>query len=254
MPVICLVESTDIERTKLLLECVRNDMSLLDEIWLVGDDMRNTYDLIRNWQSEKPLVPRPPDGDLARFIANQCYRSSCEYILLGDEIVHFHPGSLVRLLARHRKSALRAATYLTPLDFPRAGYLLQVMGLLSDLLLQPWTDNYIDAYRFDHPEARAEAHEVYLMHAEDPHWADFGAYLFPQEEKLPETGCCWSGRTMQEIYQQPQASHQSVRQIFEGISRTTGQRNALCGSVWAANLKKDLEESFLSRYERLAKP
>lgn len=253
MSTICLIESTDIERTKLLLESVRNDISLLDEIWLVGDDMRKTYDLIQGWRSDRPLIPRPPDGDLPRFIANQCYRSSCEYILLSDEIVHFHPGSLKRLLDQHRKGQFRVATYITPLDFPRSGYLLQVMGLLSELLLQPWTDNYIDVYRFDNAEARAEAHEVYLMYTDDPHWADFGAYLFPWGENLPETGCCWSGRTMQEIYQHNQVAYRSPSEIFEVIARATGQRNALCGSAWAANLKKDLEASFLPRYESLVK-
>ena len=252
MPAKCIIESTDLRRTRLLLECAKKEHFLFDEFWIVCEDSRQTHEIVKSWDSEIPIVPKHPDGEVPRLFAKQCYKFNYDYVFLSDSIVHFHQGSLENLLRQHRKSDLRVATYMTPLDFPRSGYMLQVMGLLPEILLQPWTENYIDDYIFDHIDARRESHEVYLILANKPHWGDFGSYLFQEREALPESGCCWNGTAMKEIFQNNQSDFTNVSDIFVTLSRASKQSIALCGGAWCANLKKDLEADFLHRYEALA--
>jgi hypothetical protein len=123
----------------------------------------------------------------------------------------------------------------------RTGYLMQVMGMLPDALLQPWHANYLFTYALDHPAVQQEAHEqiIYCAKSNQMHLLDFGRWIMDIRSPVHSNAFCFRGEEWSAaVFFVKTSMVRSVQELAMQVSHValadSEKCNAICGAAWCA--------------------
>jgi hypothetical protein len=162
-------------------------------------------------------------------------------VVLGADICWISPDAIGRLAAAHHQWKDHFITFMALAASDRAGYLMQVMGLLPDALLQPWHANYLFTYSLDHPDMQQEAHEqiLYCAKSDQMHLLDFGRWIIDTRRPLHSGAFCfrgdeWSAAAFFVKTSGIDRVEELVLQVSHAALADPEKCNAVCGSAWCA--------------------
>ncbi len=176
-----------------------------------------------------------------KYLMRRCVRENNLYVYLGPEVIWISPKAVDQLCSLHARWPDHLITFMSKAAADRTGYLMHVMGMLPDALLQPWHADYLFTYRLDHAEIQQEAHEqiLYLSQTDQLHRMDFDRFVLERHEAPHCNAFCFSGEDMRAATffiksKEVEGVMGLIRRISQVALTDTSRINCLCGGAWVA--------------------
>ena len=190
-------------------------------------------------------------------LMKRCTREDTLYVFLGEDVIWFSKEALENLCDTHVTWTDHLITFMSKAAADRTGYLMQIMGMLPDALLQPWHADYIFTFKLDHPAIQQEAHEkiLFLAQTNQIQRLNFDRFLLEPYERGHSSAFCFTGEDMSaaSFFIKSKETHSVsdlVRKISEVALTDSTRVNALCGGAWVAEAD-ERARTVTERYLRL---
>lgn len=241
---VLIIESSDPQNLDSVIKISQADPNI-DEVRLViPKDNSALKGVALHWKYRDFRIQIYHEN-ITKHLARKCQEYSTLYVFIGKDICWVSPNAISRLAQAHQQWKDHFVTFMALAASDQTGYLMQVMGLLPDALLQPWHADYLLTYKLDHPDIQAEAHEqiLYCAKSGQMHLIDFGRWIADISCPLHSMAFCFRGEEWSaSAFFVKTSEINSVKELVVQASHVAmadaEKRNAICGAAWCAEINE----------------
>ena len=241
--IVIIVEATDAKNASVIGKRLTSNKSVDEIRFLIQSDepvLKSELLYIKHSSGDKIKISITKEN-ARNHILRKCKDKDALYVFLGHKTIWISQDSIENLCDMHYSFNDHFITYMAKSAADRTGYLMHIMGMLPDALLQPWHANYIFTYKLDHPSIQQEAHEqiLFLEQSGNMEKIDFHRYITHGGEDAHSEAFCFSGEDME--YACFFVKSKEVLDINDLLSKVSNvmltdatRCNAICGGSWTA--------------------
>lgn len=194
------------------------------------------------------------EDHLHTHILKQCKKNNTIYVVMSGLVFWASKNSISNLIESHLNHKSHFLSFMTLAASDFSGYLMQVMGLLPDVLIHRWHADYIFSYKLDHPAMIQELHEkiIFLSETNSLDTINYGRWLFDNYYDYYCGAFCFDGNLMKSNLFFIKTSkinniEELVSQVSEVALSDPSKKNAIIGNAWCAADEPKTSE-FKNRY------